>query len=212
MGNLRTGSYRDLIAKEFRGNEQPYAPPEPMTPETLKFYATEFSRIRQQLGTTVDEILAKGESNNWLEVFVTLCTFAGWKHAHGLAISDTETMVNAYYWFKVEINNGGLHQYFFNSAGDYWPYVMMALDECDDTDGIERFAHVLGIFPDSKPEIDRGKRWDQLDQMREKDEDGMWAHFGRNTDVYYDHPYPSEAKFVSMILRRKSDIVLVWPN
>ncbi len=120
-------------------------------------------------------------------------------------------MIDACWWMKAEINNGAFHQYFENSAGDHRPFVMQALIEGGDTEGIRIFEGALGIFPDGKPAMDRGKRWEQLDEMRKQDEQAMWDHFEKYTDDYHKHPFPDEKKLVWVIASRKADIALVWP-
>ena len=121
-------------------------------------------------------------------------------------------MIDACWWLAGEVNGGGFHQFFHNDTGDLWPFVVQALTEGSDAEGLRIFEGVMSIFPEGKPDVDRGKRWEQMDAMRDKDEEAMWAHFGSYSSAYYEHPFPDEQKMASVITARKSEIKLVWPS
>lgn len=208
----RIRPYRDLVAKENRGDVTPHPAAAQMSEKERTFYLAEFARARQKLGSTVDELLTDGRPKHWWEVWSLFATFALWKEHHAMPVSDIEKIMASVYWLEAEVNNGGFHQYFFNPAGDLWPYVMHVLVETNDVEGIRAFEATLSIFPDGKPDTDRRKRWNQMDQMSERDEEGMWAHFRKYTDQFYKSPFPDENKLVSIIKSRKSEIHLDWPT
>jgi len=202
------GKYRDLVSKDVRG--EAYSPPEPLDARVVDHYKREFERIRGTLGITADEILSKRGLIGSDKVWEALRYFIGWKFLNHLLITETENMISACYELKAEVSNGGFHQYFFNSSGDRWPFVLKLLTEGDDAEGSRMFKEVLTIFPNGEPSVDRGERWQQLDEIRAKDEKGMWAHFDKYTDEFYRNPFPNEKTFWSVIETRKSDINMVW--
>lgn len=89
-------------------------------------------------------------------------------------ISEPRRIVNVVYWVETEINNGGLSQFYFNSAGDnavIAPSLLRKIDLHDLASIIERAnAH----FPNATPPRDREQRMDILDDVEEQAEDA-WS-------------------------------------
>ncbi len=99
-------------------------------------------------------------------------------------------MIFAFKWMQIEVQNGGFDQYFFNSAGDFWPDVSEGLIAIGDERGSERFREVLSIFPDSSPSPDRFTRQEQLTALEELDEKRYSQHFNTTTSKYFREPFP----------------------
>jgi hypothetical protein len=83
-------------------------------------------------------------------------------------ISEPRQALYAAYWFEAEINNGGLSQYYFNSAGNQAakaPKYLRAL-------GLNEAADILeeanAFFPSATPPRDRRARLAILDAVEER--------------------------------------------
>ena len=97
----------------------------------------------------------------------------------------------AFTWLAREVQNGGFHQFFFNSAGDYWKDVLDGLIAVGDEEGLARYRQVLSIFPNSTPSVNRITRLEQLNALEEKDEDKVSKHFNRLNQEYFNKPFPN---------------------
>jgi len=64
-----------------------------------------------------------------------------------------------------EIENGGMDQFFTNSAGNCATRTLAALDEIGLTDCSKLLRRVIELFPDAGPSEDRSTRFDQLDAL-----------------------------------------------
>jgi Domain of unknown function (DUF4375) len=209
------GSYKDLVKRAYDSlKDEPAEIDEEerpaLTPQYLEYLDKEVEEIRSTLGTTAAEIVSKWRSRDPFDVLSGLHALACYQFLHGETNNETEQIVTANYWLPLEVNNGGFHQYFHNSAGDLWPYVLITLIEGGDDVAVDRFHQVLSIFPDGRPSTSRRKRWAQMAAMEEADEAGCEAHFDRHTEVYYAEPYPKWEILWAVIERRSADIRLPW--
>ena len=80
-------------------------------------------------------------------------------------LSDIEKTVLFAYEMELEVKNGGLHQYFYNSTGDSWKEMMNALRAIGAERLLSLFEAALSVFPGGAPSPDREERWKQLDQI-----------------------------------------------
>jgi hypothetical protein len=64
-----------------------------------------------------------------------------------------------------EVVDGGIDQYFVNSAGNCAARTLVALDEMGLTDESRWFREALALFPDGGPAEDRSTRFDQLEAI-----------------------------------------------
>ncbi len=76
-----------------------------------------------------------------------------------------ESVKDLVWELEAEVNNGGFHQFFFNSAGDRTADTIRALKVI----GAVRTAEIVGeaaaMFPGGMPSADRYKRQNQLEQV-----------------------------------------------
>ena len=77
-------------------------------------------------------------------------------------LSDVEKTVLFAYEMELEVKNGGIHQYFYNSTGNDWKEMLNALHVIRADSIIALFEKALAVFPDGSPSKDREKRWRQL--------------------------------------------------
>lgn len=209
-------SYSELVKQAYESiREAPDAdeePPYEPTAQELAYTAKELEKVRAQWGTTAKELLRKRTDDNAWEILHALHLFACVQNRAERACTDAEEMVIAFYWFNAEVNNGGTHQFFFNTSGDLWPYVLMILDEGKDEAGLRKFLQLISIFPDSRPSTRRTKRWRQLAAIEAADPAKAEAHFDRASSEYYDSPYPSDAAFWSIVERRIDEVRSPWES
>ena len=148
------------------------------------------SEARTTYGRTIQEIIAKEPERGIYKVLGAIEVLVGSKIYQNLTTSLAERMVFAFTWLAREVRNGGFHQYFFNSAGDYWKDVLDGLMAIGDEDGLARYRQVLSIFPDSTPSVDRLTRLEQLEKLEEEDEEKVSDHFNRLNQEYFSSPFP----------------------
>ncbi len=206
-------SYEDVIHEMYELAKQPGFNEDDVTeiPEhVVEQFKTEFAKIRSTLGKTVPEIFAKVDTVGWEEINCALQYFYSWKWWNKIPLTFTEEMVAGALGLEADVNNGGFHQYFFNSSGDQWRHVLQILIEGGDADGEHRFRSVLSIFPNSEPSPNRRDRLLQLERIEKRDKQGMWDHFDRWSDDFYENPYPSDTVVWAAINPRMHDIVPVW--
>ena len=72
--------------------------------------------------------------------------------------TDTEAMIAGFTALHADVENGGFHQYFTNSAGDYWRHVLQILVDGKDKKSEAKFRKLLAVFPASTPSEDRDER------------------------------------------------------
>ncbi len=213
---ITIGPYRDLVKQAYESLKTDPVDQEeerpPLTPKVIQYLQDQSDRIRTTLGTTVSEILVKRNGNDQFAVLDALHFFACFQFMHGQTNNDTERMVSACYWFPMEVNNGGFHQYFYNSAGDLWPFVLRVLEEGQDTQGLGRFLNLVSIFPNGLPSVHRRKRWAQMEAIEIENAEEVESHFDRHTREFYEKPYPGPDVFWPVIERRAADIRLPWPH
>lgn len=179
-------------------------------PDVVELHREKFERIRSTLGTNTQEILAKEETVGPDTIYGAFRCLISWKSWNKIDLTFTEGMVGTYEEIHMEVNNGGFHQYFFNSAGNHWPHLLQVLIEGGDTRGEQCFRKVLSIFPNSEPSTDRYERQKQLLKIEDEDEEGMWEHFETCEDEYFRKPYPSKETCWAAIRPRLHEIEPLW--
>lgn len=98
-----------------------------------------------------------------------------------------------------EVNNGGLHQYFFNSSGDGAVAAREALERLGAADRSKILDCALTAFPDSKPSADREQRNEQLARWGKR----QFEVFEDLDDAWYRQP--SMEPSLSAQIRKHAD-------
>jgi hypothetical protein len=210
------GAYRDLVKKAYASlktdppsdDEEEERPP--LTPKVVQYLQSESDRIRNALGSTTNEILAKRDGTDSFAVLDALHFCSCFQWMNGQTNNETELMITACYWLPMEVSNGGIHQYFHNSAGDLWPFVLKVLEEAQDAESLGRFLDLISIFPNGSPSVHRRKRWAQMEAIETANEEMVESHFGRHTSEFHEKPYPRSELFWPVIERRAAEIRLPW--
>ena len=148
------------------------------------------AEARTAYGQTIEEVLAKEPERGIYKVLGAIEVLAGSKIYQKLPTSLAERMVFAFTWMAREAHNGGFHQFFFNSAGDYWRDVLEGLVAIGDKEGLGRYREILSIFPEAAPAQERLARLEQLNALEEDDEEKVSDHFNRLNLEYFSKPFP----------------------
>jgi hypothetical protein len=104
----------------------------------------------------------------------------------------------------MELVNGGIHQYFFNSSGDLWPDAMEGLEQAGYARSAAAFKKAVAIFRQDGPSTNRTVRFKQLDKLSKSAEtelnrfgdqvyEGMaetntWPYIIRNVEIFRTEP------------------------
>jgi hypothetical protein len=68
-------------------------------------------------------------------------------------------------WFEAELTNGGMYQYFLNSAGDHAADCLEALKAVGAKEAYSFLRQACDFFPDKRPSADQEVRQKQLRRM-----------------------------------------------
>ncbi len=183
---------------------------EPPPKHIVDLHKTAFDQIRKELGSTADEIFAKEASLGRRKIGDALTNIISWKSWNSFPLSNIERAYSGREALFIEVNNGGFHQYFFNSSGDDWRCLLEAFKASGDEEATRRFQAVLNIFPNSLPEENRQKRWKQLEEIENKMGDEMWSFFKKHDDDFYESPFPGPDKFWNYIVSQRGKVEIVW--
>jgi endogenous inhibitor of DNA gyrase (YacG/DUF329 family) len=78
-------------------------------------------------------------------------------------LSDAEKLYYALTLFQNEVNNGGFHQFFFNSSGAYYDLIESGLVTFDEPQALELLHQARQIvFPDAPVPVDTETRREQM--------------------------------------------------
>jgi len=83
-------------------------------------------------------------------------------------ISEPRQALYAVFWVEAEINNGGLSQYYYNSAGDQAAKAPQYLRELGLDEAAEILEEANAFFPDAAPPKSRQARQDVLDDIEDE--------------------------------------------
>lgn len=159
-------------------------------PKVWDYHRKEMAQIHARLGRAPKEILAKQGTVERHTLFDALQTLCSWKSLNNEPLTELEQFIVVSTGLGMEVNNGGFHQYFFNSAADDWDIMLEGIRKAGDEDGVKRFEAVLGRFPNGRPSRIRSERWKQLDSFGE----AQYKLFDPDTTAFYDAPFPDWEK------------------
>lgn len=120
------------------------------------------------------------------------------------SLTETEKIFYCVYWLEGEINNGGFHQYFSNSAGDHAIETVSALKKIGAGYTAEILEQSLTVFPEKAPFSDREKRQEQLFAIGEENEKLL----NELDDKFYAYTDPIGSLLVKYLKDHKDDIQL----
>jgi hypothetical protein len=155
-------------------------------PQVWNYHREELNRIYSQLGTSPRQILGKEKEAGRARVFGALQTLCSWKKLNGAELNEVEHFVLIVPGLGAEVNNGGFHQYFFNSTADDWEVMLEGMRQAGDEAGVRKFEAVLQKFPGGSPSTDRKERQRQLDSFGDR----QYVLFASEDDAFYGDPFP----------------------
>ena len=101
--------------------------------------------------------------------------------------------LNAISWYFAEVNNGGHHQFFYNSTGIVWEDALAGLQRFKMDELANNFQTVLDYFGGTVP-FDREERWKLLQQSEDNPE--FFEFLDEKDDVVYTYDGIFEDVFV----------------
>jgi hypothetical protein len=184
-----------------------------LKPHTRELFRKEFEVIRRELGNTFAEMFSRESELGHRRLHDAINTAISWKQWLREPIDQVESAFQGIYGLQAEVNNGGFHQFFFNSTGKYWAHILWLMQEAGDGVGVRRFTEVLSIFPKGQPAVSRRERWQQLSKM----ERWPWskkkarAHFDKHDKEFYKEPFPDSDLFWKFLRQRMPSVPIIWP-
>jgi len=160
-------------------------------PDVVERYRIHFDQMRSSVGDDLKAVLDHFGPTPPDKAWLLLERIVTWSVYTEKPLSLPERMYAGTIAMLSDVQNGGFHQYFANSSGDYWEDVLFTLRAAGDADSERHLLRTIEIFPDASPSTDRATRNAQLVLIEAQDEAAMWAHFSRQDDEYYDQAYPT---------------------
>ena len=84
-----------------------------------------------------------------------------------LALNEKEQAIYTIWWLETEVNNGGFHQYFWNSAGDHADVALKSLRSIGAKKTAELLEKSIKIAFEGKLPINRSERQNKLEVNQE---------------------------------------------
>ena len=109
------------------------------------------------------------------------------------AFTLEQRYLNAICWYFAEVNNGGHHQFFYNSTGIVWEDALAGLQRFKMDELANNFQTVLDYFGGTVP-FDREERWKLLQQSEDNPE--FFEFLDEKDDVVYEYDGIFEDVFV----------------
>ena len=139
---------------------------------------------------TVEEILATDDM--WtINIYGSYDDYL--ESAKGFTLE--QQYLNAISWYFAEVNNGGHHQFFYNSTGIVWEDALAGLRHFKMDELADNLQSVIDYFGGSIP-FDRKERWailkdwdDEVFDLLDKKDDVVYEYDGIYEDVFvHEHP------------------------
>ena len=89
-------------------------------------------------------------------------------------------------WYFAEINNGGHHQFFYNSTGIVWEDALNGFKHFGMNEFANNFQKVVDYCGGTIP-FDREERWNMLESLEEKNEEGFFKVLDEADDFVFDY-------------------------
>lgn len=118
------------------------------------------------------------------------------------AVTVSELQYFAITWFVIEVQNGGLHQFFSNDAGRYAHEALDGLRRIGAVQSAGVLDRAIAVFPGRQVPKDRGERNDALDSLGEEIE---WAFLDSLTTEYLSSREPVADLFESFAAAHRDE-------
>ena len=180
----------------------------PASASVFEQHRKELRRVAEELGTNVMEYPEKIRDHGRESVIDALQLLCSWKYINQAELTEIERYTLVLDSLRMEVSNGGFHQYFFNASGDSWDIILWGMQESRDEEGLARFKEVLNVFPNGRPFRNRLHRDRQLRAMGER----QWTAFEPFDGAFYEKPFPDREKAWALIFSRLEQFRPAWPG
>jgi hypothetical protein len=180
----------------------------PLSQSVFDYQLAGLRKYAREYGTDVKhypELLGRITTEELFSVLASLCS---WKYVNRESMSPIERCTLALPGLFVEVNNGGFHQYFFNSAGDDWDALVWGFEVSGDLRSLARFRKVLAIFPEGTPFRNRSFRWKQLEALGDAEHELFEPH----TNEFFEDPFPDSESSYRFIFSQMEGFNFNWPK
>lgn len=99
------------------------------------------------------------------------------------SLTEKEQVTYTIWWLEAEVNNGGFHQYFWNSAGDHAAIALKSLNNIVATKTASLLQQAIDVAFNGKLPSSRLERQDLL----EIDEDSKMERLGELDSEFYEY-------------------------
>ena len=117
------------------------------------------------------------------------------EHVGFAHLSQPEQIVGCLTELEMEVNNGGFHQYYWNSAGDHALETVHALRALGAHHTESLLVGANALFGEEGPSADRNHRWRQLDSLGEQ-ATSLWFELDGAFFEYKDNLSALAARFI----------------
>lgn len=92
----------------------------------------------------------------------------------------------AFHWYFSEVNNGGHHQFFYNSTGIVWEDALNAFKLFGMPEFANNLQKVVEYFGGKIP-FDREERWEVMNTLEEENEEAFFGILDEADDFVFDY-------------------------
>lgn len=112
-----------------------------------------------------DKVIDQNDTMNVIEPLWWNCNIYDGKDIYYSSLegfSKEQIYVFAICWYEAEVNNGGHHQFYFNSTGIVWEEAMQGFKEI----GLDEYFHIIKESVDRMEGYPIKDEWARYEQMR----------------------------------------------
>jgi len=102
------------------------------------------------------------------------------------SLSKQQRLYSAVFECDAEINNGGLAQYFVNSAGNHWRDAVAGFKAMGFKERLDILNQAIAMFGGDGPSIDRSVRQDQLSKLYKRNDrifEELESRYSKSSEV-----------------------------
>jgi hypothetical protein len=124
------------------------------------------------------------------------------------SLSQVEKVLHHVYWLESEVNNGGFHQYFSNSSGDYAFETPEACKEIGAPYTASLVDNANNIFPNGKPPSD----WQQRNNWLNENGETIKKTLGDIDNKFFEYREPLAELQKEYMEKYKGQIIVSTEN
>lgn len=128
-------------------------------------------------------------------------------------LSDGQRAVYASKWYQVEVNNGGLSQFFGNHTGSFVPYLVQGLERIGARVQLEELRNAISVFPRGRVPLTRPEVLHLLgaqDEMRHRALSRIRVSVGELAELEYSYILAHVEEFFRGPARGRRSQLIRW--